>query len=233
MIVRLHILPPSPRALKVQALAAQLGFQPEIRALDYARAEQNSAAFAQLNPNRRQPVLEDGDFVLWESNAILVYLAQRGEATEFWPTGARAQAEVLRWLFWESAHWDPAWDALITERLKKAFFTTHFSGRRTDGTTEKPAPADEHRVADGKQELAELCDVLNDRLRSSAWLAGDLCTVADFAVGAWLPGGQMLGFNLQAYPAIRRWQTSLLSLSGWNVVLANLPSIAGVSAVHR
>lgn len=220
--MRLHVLPPSPRALKVQALAAQLGIQPEIHALDYARSEQSSAAFTQLNPNRRQPVLEDGDFVLWESNAILVYLAQRENPTEFWPTGARAQADVLRWLFWESAHWDPAWDVLITERLKKAFFNTHFSGRRTDGATERPTPADEGRIADGMRELAELCEVLNDRLGSSAWLTGDFCTVADFAVGAWLPGAAMVKFDLQPYEAIARWQTSLLTLPGWRAALASL-----------
>lgn len=229
--MRLHVLPPSPRALKVQALAAQLGIQPEIRVLDYARSEQSSAAFAQINPNRRQPVLEDGDFVLWESNAILVYLAQREGPTEFWPAGERAQADVLRWLFWESSHWDPAWDALITERLKKAFFSTHFSGRRTGGATESPTPVDERRVAEGMQELAELCEVLNDQLRSNAWLAGDLCTVADFAVGAWLPGAEMVGVDLRAYDALARWQTSLLTLPGWRAALASLSAVSGPRSV--
>ena len=52
------------------------------------------------------PMLEDDDFVLWESNAILFYLANHKPQSGLWPSDLREQADVLRWLVWESAHWD-------------------------------------------------------------------------------------------------------------------------------
>jgi glutathione S-transferase len=52
------------------------------------------------------PTLVDGDLVLWESNAILVYLASKRPEKGMWPVDVQGQADVLRWMFWESAHWD-------------------------------------------------------------------------------------------------------------------------------
>ena len=52
------------------------------------------------------PTLEDDGFVLWESNAILFYLAAKRPERGLWPSELKVQADVLRWLAWESAHWD-------------------------------------------------------------------------------------------------------------------------------
>src|SRR5215831_5981656 len=106
--MKLYIFPPSPRAIKVVAVANYLELRPEIHALDYFSAEQHSPEFAAINPNRRMPVLDDDGFVLWEANAILQYLAQKKPEAGLWPDTARQQADVLRWLFWEIAHWEDA-----------------------------------------------------------------------------------------------------------------------------
>ncbi len=75
--MRLYVFPPSPRATKVIALANHLGLDCELRVVDLFRGDQMKPEFVALNPNRRMPVLEDEGFVLWESNAILHYLASK------------------------------------------------------------------------------------------------------------------------------------------------------------
>jgi glutathione S-transferase len=227
--MRIHLLPPSPRALKVQAVAAAVGADLDVHVLDYARSEQASERFERLNPNRRQPVLEDGDFVLWESNAILIYIAQSCGPTKLWPDSLREQADVLRWLFWESSQWDLAWDILITEKLKKQVFNVSFSGRRTLGAAGAPAAPDAERLKEGALELAELCGILDRHLARRSWLCGPTCTLADYAVAAWLPVAHLVDFDLGPFQQLRIWQAKVLNQPGWPEVLAGLAQGAGRS----
>src|SRR6516164_9702485 len=97
-MISLHVFPPSPRAIKVVALKNFLKIEVEVRALDYFKADHLQPEFAKLNPNRRMPVLEEDGWVLWESNAILLFLAAQKPDYGLWPTSVREQAEVMRWL---------------------------------------------------------------------------------------------------------------------------------------
>ena len=76
-MIELYVFPPSPRAFKVMALANYLGIEPTLHALDLIKGDQKSLEYAALNPNMRMPTLKDGDYVLWESNAIMQYLASK------------------------------------------------------------------------------------------------------------------------------------------------------------
>jgi glutathione S-transferase len=210
--MKLHILPPSPRAMKVVALKNYLQLDCEIRVLDYFRAEQTSPKFAVVNPNRRMPVLEDDGFVLWESNAILHYLASKRPEAGLWPSHARGHADALRWLFWEGAHWDQAWDILITERLKKTVFNTHESGRRTQGRASSPSTPDPARIAEGERYIQELATILNAHLSGRTWLVGETLSIADFAIGAWLPASGPVGFSIANYGEIVRWYRTIEAL---------------------
>ena len=71
------------------ALANHLGLDCEIRVVNLFKGEQHQPGFAALNPNERMPVLEDDSFVLWESNAILQYLAAKKPGSGLWPIGSR------------------------------------------------------------------------------------------------------------------------------------------------
>jgi glutathione S-transferase len=106
MPMRLYVLPPSPRAFKVIALKHHLGIECEMRIVDLAKGDQLAPEYIAMNPNRKMPVLEDDGYVLWESNAILFYLASKKPSSGLWPSDVKHQADVLRWLAWESAHWD-------------------------------------------------------------------------------------------------------------------------------
>jgi glutathione S-transferase len=229
-MMRLHVLPPSPRAIKVVAARNFLGIECDARPVDYASAEQRSAEFARLNPNRRQPVLEDGDWILWESNAILFYFAAIKPEKGLWPGAPRARAEVMRWLSWESSHWDPACDMLITERLKKRFFVTSESGRRTAGRATAPEPPDPARLAEGERYVRELAAVLDAHLGSRSWLVAEKPTIADFALGAWMPSRDRAGLPIQDFDAIARWYDRVEDLPGWREALTPPPAGPAVPA---
>ncbi len=104
--MKLYVLPPSPRAFKVIALKNYLALDCEMQLVDLGKGDQLAPEYIAMNPNRKMPVLEDDGFVLWESNAILFYLASKKPESALWPPDAKRQADVLRWLAWESAHWD-------------------------------------------------------------------------------------------------------------------------------
>src|ERR1700751_1312812 len=117
--MKLHVAPPSPRGFKVLAVARQLGLDFDLCPVDLLTGAQNQTQFVALNPNRKMPVMEDDGFVLWESNAIMQYLASKKPDVGLLPLDPRHRADVSRWQFWEVAHWDPACATLIFERLLK------------------------------------------------------------------------------------------------------------------
>jgi glutathione S-transferase len=121
-MITLHVFPESPRSFKVLACADHLGLAYERRLVDLAKGEQETPEFTRLNPNQRVPVLTDDGFALWESNAILQYLAAKVPESGLLPADPRQRALVAQWQCWDLAHWDPACATLIFERLVKKLF---------------------------------------------------------------------------------------------------------------
>jgi len=110
----------SPRTWKVRALAAHLGIPLEYENLDFAKGDNRTPKYLALNPAGRTPTLVDGDFVLWESDAIMQYLASKKPNT-LWPDDARTRADIMRWQNWQSAHWgSDACVPLIGQNVVKA-----------------------------------------------------------------------------------------------------------------
>jgi len=203
--MRLHVFPPSPRATKVIALVHHLGLDCELRTIQLFNGEQNQPEFVALNPNKRMPVLEDDGFVLWESNAILHYLASKKPESRLWPSDARGQADVLRWLSWESAHWTPACTPIAFERVVK----------KLAGLGD-PDPAE---IARGEQGLHQFAPVLNGQLKGRKWLLGNDLTIADFAVATPMIVAEAAQYPLAPYPEITRWYGALAALPGWKKAL--------------
>src|SRR5262245_63300815 len=120
--MRLHVTPPSPRAFKVIAVVNHLGLEAELAMVDLVNGDQLKPAFVALNPNHRMPMLEDDNFVLWESNAIMQYLAAKRPDAGLWPSDPVRQADVSRGQCWELSHWEPACATLLFERFVKQVF---------------------------------------------------------------------------------------------------------------
>src|SRR5204862_1171649 len=97
MMITLHVFPLSPRAFKVLFAANQLGIEYKMSFVDFAKQDQKTPGFTALNPNQRMPVLEDDGFVLWESNAIVQYLASLKPESGLLPTDLKARMTAVQW----------------------------------------------------------------------------------------------------------------------------------------
>ena len=205
--MKMHMFPPSSRVTALVALKFYLSLDWETVTVDLGSGDQRAPGYMALNPNQKMPTLEDNGLILWESNAILVYLASKQPESNMWPSESRVQADVLRWLFWESAHWD-------AESIGMVIFEKRSKGVLGLGT---PDPAFIER---GEQNFGRFAAVLNDSLRGKAWLVGEQLTIADFSVAGLLPSAQTLGLPLAQYPEVVRWYEVLASLPAWKQALA-------------
>jgi glutathione S-transferase len=199
MTLKLHVFPVSPRGFKVLLTAHHLGIGYEFCMVDLAKGEQKTPEFTALNPNQRMPVLEEDGFALWESNAIIEYLASKKEG--WLPGETRARLALTKWLYWDSNHWDPTCAIFVFERLVKPLFGL--------GETS----ADE--IARGEAQFHRLAFVLNGELEKHRFVAGNALTIADLAIGSSLCVAERAGYPLEAYRAIQRWHADLSSLPAW------------------
>jgi len=110
--MRLYSFTVTPNNRKVEAFVLHYDLPVEIHHVSFKDRETESPAFRAINPMGRVPALTDGDFKLWESNAILTYLATKFPQTRALPTDPRGRADVDRWLHWQSCHLMPVMGAL-------------------------------------------------------------------------------------------------------------------------
>jgi glutathione S-transferase len=200
--MKLYVLPPSPRAFKVIALKNHLGIECEMQLVDLSKGVQFTPKYIAMNPNSKMPVLEDDGFVLWESNAILLYLASKKPHSGLWPTDPMDQADVVRWLAWESAHFDAESCGMVGfEKISKGVLGL--------------GAADPAFIARGEANFARFAAVLNESLKGRKWLTGDQLTIADFSVGAWVPAAERLQLPVGKFSEIARWYDALASLPAW------------------
>ncbi|HJS21213.1 MAG TPA: glutathione S-transferase family protein [Steroidobacteraceae bacterium] len=204
-MINLYVFPPSPRAFKVLAAATHLGLEYNLRFVDLPKGEHKTPEFAALNPNRRMPVLEEDGFVLWESNAILQYLAAKKPESGMLPTDARGRADVARWLCWDLAHWDPACALPIFENLVKKLLNL--------------GDPDPKEIARGHERFHAVAQVLDGQLKDRQYITGDKPTVADFSIGAPLNLARPAAIPLDPYAHIKRWHATLSELPAWRKVL--------------
>src|SRR5260370_26862196 len=102
--MKLYLFPPSSRVLGIVALKNHLALDCEVEHIDLGRGDQLTSQYIALNPNKKMPTLEDGGFVLWESNAILFYMAAKHPDSGLWPAAGKGQTDGLRSPPRETAH---------------------------------------------------------------------------------------------------------------------------------
>ena len=205
--MRLYLFPPSSRVLGIVALKNYLGLDCELQLIDLGRGDQLTSQYVALNPNKKMPTLEDSGFVLWESNAILFYMAAKHPDRGLWPTDVKAQADVLRWLAWESAHWDAESCGMVAyEKASKAVLGL--------------GPPDPTFIARGEHNFDRFGAVLNDHLKDHKWLTGNQLTIADFSIGAWIPTVERMELPVGKFTEIIRWYQGLAALTAWRDAVA-------------
>jgi glutathione S-transferase len=112
--MRLYTFTITPNNRKVEAFVLHFELPVEVHHVSFKDKETQGAAYLAINPMGKVPALTDGDFKLWESNAILTYLAAKFPQTNMLPTDPQGRADVDRWLHWQSCHLMPAMGAMKT-----------------------------------------------------------------------------------------------------------------------
>jgi glutathione S-transferase len=195
----------SPNSRKVRAVAYELGLTFEHVHVDLLKGASRTPAYLALNPNGRVPVLVDGDFVLWESTAILRYVAAKSGG-RLLPTDIRAQAEMDRWFSWQLAHLGPAITKVAFERVVKKVLG-------------QGAP-DEEAIAAGSRDFAQLTGILDAALDGRQYVAGAL-SIADFALASHYSVASTAGLDLVPFPRVSAWLARVLARDSMKRALAD------------
>jgi len=178
---------------KVLWLAGELGlaFEQVPAGGDYGGLD--TPAFRALNPHGRIPVLQDGDLTVWESHAILRYLAARHGEGAFWSDDPAARAPVDGWMDWAQA------------TLQPAFLGGVFWGYYRTPEAERNWPA----IRAGLAETAAQFRILDAALAGRAFLGGDRPTLADIPAGTTLYRYFELDIERPALPNVAAWYARL------------------------
>lgn len=203
---------PTPNGVKVSIMLEETGLPYEPHLVSFETNDQLSPAFLSLNPNNKIPAIIDPNgpggqpLALWESGAILVYLAEK--TGQFLPQDAAARYETLQWLMFQMGGVGPMFGQL-------GFFHK-FAG----AAYEDKRPRDRY-VAESRRLLA----VLNQRMTGRHWIMGEAYTIADIAIWPWVRNlvgfygaGDLVGFKdfpelarvlaaFEARPAVQRGLT--------------------------
>jgi glutathione S-transferase len=192
--MKMYTFASSPNCCKVLALARELAIPLEMIPIDLFNGEAKSPAFLAKNPNGAVPVLDDDGFVLWESNAILAYLASQQPTPSLLPIKPRERAEVDRWLHWEST------------RLSRAVWKVEFEKILKPMLKQTPDAA---VIAAGTAEFASAAKLLDGALAGRDYIAGTL-SIADFAMAPFISVATGLcELDITPYRNLSAWQARM------------------------
>jgi glutathione S-transferase len=155
----------------------------------------------ELNPNSKVPVLQDGDFVLWESCAIMQYLAERTYGQTLYPDNVVVRADINRWMFWACQHFSPALGVIVWENIWK-------------GLTGNGGP-DPETIDRAAQDVQQFATVLDNHLAGRLWVVGDKLSLADFALAAPLMYTEQARLPVTQYANLQAWYARVQELDAW------------------
>ncbi|TXI70000.1 MAG: glutathione S-transferase [Limnohabitans sp.] len=176
----------TPNGHKVSIALEELGLPYTLRVLDLAKGEQKTPAFLAINPNGRIPAIVDheaGGFAVFESGAILIYLAEK--TGRLMPTDVQGRSRVIQWLMFQMGGVGPMMG-------QANVFFRYFP--------EKIQPAIDRYQGESKR----LLTVLDGHLEDHEYLAGDY-SIADIANWAWVRTHRWSGVDVSDLPHLQRW----------------------------
>jgi glutathione S-transferase len=187
--MKLHQHPFSSAAFKVRALIHELDLPVTLVTVDMQKGEHKSPEFLAKNPNGKVPTLEDDGFFLWESNAILCYLAAKKPESGLLPADARGMAQVQQWLQWHATTFSSSTTEVMMETVYAKLF-----GRSKD----------EAKYAAGMEKVRRDLGVLEKTLADKEFVCGKL-SIADFSLVSSLLLRTPMGVDLEAFPNVKAW----------------------------
>lgn len=193
--MKLYYADASGNSYKVRILLSLLNLPYDRAVVDVRNKEHKKAPFLKLNPRGEIPVLEDDGVLLWDSAAILVYLARKHGDGQWLPGDPAAMGEVMQWV------------ALAGNEIQFGLQYARrgvLQGRWTAGTLEQGQALG--RVA---------LNALEGRLVSNDWLALGRPTIADVACFPYVETAPEAKLPLEPYPAVTAWLSRCKALPGW------------------
>ena len=181
---------PTPNGHKVSVALEELGLPYTVHAVDLTKGEQKTEAYGRLNPNARIPTIVDRDangFVVFESGAILMYLAEK--TGRLMPADLQGRSLVVQWLMFQMGGIGPMMG-------QANVFFRYFP--------EKIQPA----IDRYQHECRRLFDVLDRRLAAHEWLAGEY-SIADIANWCWVRTYRWSGVDIEGLVHLRRWMDAM------------------------
>ena len=157
----------------------------------------DTPGYLAMNPNGLVPVIEDDGFVLYESNAIVRYLAARAGATALWPEEPRARADVDRWMEWQSTAYTPAMWGAFWQLVRTP------EGKR-----------DAAAIEASRAKSEKLSGILDAHLASRRYLTGERFTIADIVAGCAAHRWLNLPLARTPRPHLERWYAELKARPG-------------------
>ena len=185
---------PTPNGHKISILLEELGLDYEVVAIDINQGDQFEAEFLTISPNNRIPAIVDhlppdggGPVPVFETGAIMIYLAEKGGRFLPETIDIRARKTVMEWLMWQMGGLGPM-----------AGQAHHF--RQAMGGEEVP-----YGIQRYSKEIRRLYGVMDRKLAAYEWLAGDDYSIADMACWPWARPSRRQGVDKADFPNVKRW----------------------------
>lgn len=197
----LYTTPLSANGRKVLAVCKHLNIEPDVKLVNVYAGEGRAPAYLEIHPLGKIPTLVDGHLVVWESNAVLQYIAEAHGGNRLWSREAKGRATVARWLYWETAEWQPALVQVLTGFVARELGLI-------DGRTPVTINWSESR-------FRTQAEFLEGHLRGREFLALDELTIADFSVASMMMYVRRAYFPFSEFPAIAAWYERIEALDAW------------------
>ena len=177
----------TPNGWKISVALEELRLPYTVRPISLGKLEQKEEWFLAINPNGRVPAIIDhgnGDFAVFESGAILLYLAEK--TGKLLPAEPKARSRVIQWLMFQMGGVGPM--------MGQANVFFRYAPEKI------PYAIDRYQ-----RESRRLFEVLERQLKDHAYIANDEYSIADIALWCWVAGHEWSGVSIDALPGVKRW----------------------------
>ena len=157
----------------------------------------NTPEYRAMNPNGLVPVIDHDGFILWESNAIVRYLAARHGEGSLWPTDIQMRADADRWMDWQAVSFNPVLGPAFIQLIRTA-----------------PEKRDAAVVEAARAEAEKKLALLDAHLATRDYVAGSSFTMGDIPLGCSVDRWMKLPIAREAHPHVERWFSALRARKG-------------------
>jgi len=211
MTLEVYLDPCTVNSRKVLAGLDLLGTQFHLNHVNYITSEHKGEKYLKINPHATVPSAVDDGNPITQSNAILMYAADRDGDNPAYPKDLKQRAEVNQWLLWEASAWFPSCYICLVEYVVKPLLKSEPNQSIIDAE----AP-NWHKLA----------TILDNRFAKTKWLCGDQLTIADIAVAAPMHLHTAQHLPLDQYPNLKRWMTEdIEKLPCWQKTQGNVEKV--------